>query len=98
MSARCCRLNCERLYDLSAHQLWIGDRTRQLDGAHIALAALIANPVAVKVGPTTSPEEAVTLVQRRLDPERVDGRVTLVTRLGGVTGRARTAAADRRVR
>src|SRR4051794_14189258 len=75
------RLDGERLYDLSAHQLWIGDRTRQLDGAHIAFAALIANPIGVKIGPSTSPEEAVALVER-LDPERVDGRVTLVARMG----------------
>jgi 3-deoxy-7-phosphoheptulonate synthase len=75
------RLEGERLYDLSAHQLWVGDRTRQLEGAHIAFAALIANPVGVKLGPTTTPEEAVELV-RRLDPDRVAGRVTLVARLG----------------
>jgi 3-deoxy-7-phosphoheptulonate synthase len=71
----------EKLYLLSAHQLWVGDRTRQRDGAHIALAALIANPVGVKLGPSTTPEEAVELVER-LDPERVDGRVTLVSRMG----------------
>ncbi|HYF24901.1 MAG TPA: 3-deoxy-7-phosphoheptulonate synthase class II, partial [Baekduia sp.] len=75
------RLEGDRLYDLSAHQLWIGDRTRQLDGAHIALAALIANPIGVKIGPSTSPEEALEIV-RRLDPERIDGRVTLVARMG----------------
>ena len=49
----------DRLYLLSAHQVWIGDRTRQLDGAHVALAALIANPIGVKIGPTVTPEEAV---------------------------------------
>jgi 3-deoxy-7-phosphoheptulonate synthase len=70
-----------RLYLLSAHQLWIGDRTRQLDGAHVALGALIANPIGVKIGPSVSPEEAVALVER-LDPLRVDGRVTLVARMG----------------
>jgi 3-deoxy-7-phosphoheptulonate synthase len=75
------RLSNDRLYLLSAHQLWIGDRTRQLDGAHVALAALIANPVGVKIGPSTTPEEAVELVER-LDPERIDGRVTLVSRMG----------------
>jgi 3-deoxy-7-phosphoheptulonate synthase len=75
------RLEGDRLYDLSAHQLWVGDRTRQLDGAHIAFAALIANPVGVKLGPTATPEAAVELV-RRLDPERVEGRVTLVARMG----------------
>ena len=80
-SARCCALESERLFLLSAHQLWIGDRTRQLDGAHVALAALIANPIGVKIGPTITPEEAVELVER-IDPERVDGRVTLVSRMG----------------
>jgi 3-deoxy-7-phosphoheptulonate synthase len=71
----------ERLYLLSAHQVWIGERTRQLDGAHVALGALIANPVGVKIGPTITPEQAVELAAR-LDPERVDGRVTLVSRMG----------------
>jgi 3-deoxy-7-phosphoheptulonate synthase len=75
------RAQQDRLYLLSAHQLWIGDRTRQLDGAHVALAALIANPVGVKLGPTVSREEAVQLVER-LDPERRDGRVTLISRMG----------------
>ena len=75
------RLDSERLYLLSAHQLWIGDRTRQEDGAHVALAALLANPIGVKIGPSTTPEQAVALVER-LDPEHVDGRVTLVARMG----------------
>jgi 3-deoxy-7-phosphoheptulonate synthase len=71
----------DRLFLLSAHQLWIGDRTRQLEGAHVALGALIANPIGVKIGPTITPEEAVELVER-LDPQRVAGRVTLVSRMG----------------
>ena len=75
------RLDEDRRFLLSAHQLWIGDRTRQLDGAHVALAALLANPIGVKIGPTTTPEEAVELVEQ-LDPEFVDGRVTLVSRMG----------------
>jgi 3-deoxy-7-phosphoheptulonate synthase len=75
------RLDEDRLFLLSAHQLWIGDRTRQLEGAHVALAALLANPIGVKIGPTTTPEDAVALVER-LDPEHVDGRVTLVSRMG----------------
>ena len=75
------RLDGDRLYLLSAHQLWIGDRTRQLDGAHVALAALLANPVGVKIGPSTTPDEAAELVER-IDPERIDGRVTLVSRMG----------------
>ena len=75
------RLDNDRLFLLSAHQLWIGDRTRQLDGAHVALAGLIANPIGVKIGPSITPEDAVELVER-IDPERVDGRVTLVSRMG----------------
>ena len=75
------RAEGDRLFLLSAHQVWIGDRTRQVDGAHVALAALIANPIGVKIGPTVTPEEVVELVER-LDPERRDGRVTLVSRMG----------------
>src|SRR3954469_4276255 len=82
------RLDQDRLFLLSAHQLWIGDRTRQLDGAHVALAALIANPVGVKIGPSITPDEAVELVER-LDPDRVDGRVTLIARMGNGVVRER---------
>jgi 3-deoxy-7-phosphoheptulonate synthase len=70
-----------KLYDLSAHYVWIGERTRQLDGAHIAFAEVIANPIGVKIGPTMSPELAVEYVER-LDPNNVPGRLTLVTRMG----------------
>jgi 3-deoxy-7-phosphoheptulonate synthase len=75
------RAEGDRLYLLSAHQLWVGERTRQLDGAHVALASLLANPVGVKIGPGVTPEEAVELVER-LDPDHVDGHVTLVSRMG----------------
>ena len=85
------RVDDDRLYLLSAHQLWIGDRTRQLDGAHVALAALIANPIGVKIGPSVTPDEAVELVER-LDPQRVDGRVTLVSRMGNELVRDRLPA------
>src|SRR5690625_6915063 len=70
-----------QLYDLSAHYLWIGDRTRQLDGAHVAFAEVIANPIGVKLGPATSPELAVGYVER-LDPHNTPGRLTLVSRMG----------------
>lgn len=69
------------LYDLSAHFLWIGERTRALDGAHIALAELINNPIGVKIGPSTTPEQAVEYVER-LDPHNKPGRLTLVARMG----------------
>src|SRR2546423_10833690 len=70
-----------RLYALSGHFLWVGERTRQLDGAHIAFAELLANPIALKIGPTTTPEQAVEYVER-LDPGKVPGRLTLTSRMG----------------
>src|SRR5690606_23937162 len=75
-----------RLYDLSAHFLWIGERTRQLDGAHIAFAELLSNPIGLKIGPTTTPQQAVEYVER-LDPNATPGRLTLVSRMGN--GRVR---------
>jgi 3-deoxy-7-phosphoheptulonate synthase len=68
-------------YDLSAHMVWIGERTRQLDGAHLDFFSRIANPIGVKLGPTTTPEMAVELAER-LDPERIPGRLTLISRMG----------------
>ncbi|MFF7903685.1 3-deoxy-7-phosphoheptulonate synthase [Streptomyces sp. NPDC088817] len=70
-----------RLYAGSAHFLWIGERTRQPDGAHIAFARLLANPVGVKIGPGTTPEQAAEYVER-LDPEAEPGRLTLISRMG----------------
>ncbi|GHH78008.1 phospho-2-dehydro-3-deoxyheptonate aldolase [Kitasatospora indigofera] len=69
------------LYDVSGHMVWIGERTRQLDGAHIEFASKIRNPIGVKLGPTTTVEEALTLIER-LDPEREPGRLTFITRMG----------------
>ena len=68
-------------YDVSGHFLWIGERTRQLDGAHIHFASTISNPVGVKVGPKASPDEIVEIAER-LNPERVPGRLSLITRMG----------------
>jgi 3-deoxy-7-phosphoheptulonate synthase len=68
-------------YDLSAHLVWVGERTRDLNGAHIEFASRIANPIGVKLGPTTSPDAAVALLER-LDPERVPGRMMFVSRMG----------------
>jgi 3-deoxy-D-arabino-heptulosonate 7-phosphate (DAHP) synthase class II len=69
------------LYASSAHLLWVGERTRQLDGAHLAFLAGITNPVACKCGPTMTPADLVA-VCRTLNPHNVPGRLTLVTRLG----------------
>jgi 3-deoxy-7-phosphoheptulonate synthase len=68
-------------YDMSAHFLWVGERTRDLDGAHIDFAARIRNPIGVKLGPKTTVQDAVAMVER-LDPDAVPGRLTLITRRG----------------
>jgi 3-deoxy-7-phosphoheptulonate synthase len=68
-------------YDVSGHFLWIGERTRRLDGAHVELLSRVRNPIGVKVGPTTTPDDAVALAER-LDPERESGRLTFVARMG----------------
>jgi 3-deoxy-7-phosphoheptulonate synthase len=70
-----------RIYDTSAHFLWIGERTRDPAGAHVAFASAIANPVGVKVGAGTTAPELVKLV-RALNPGQVPGRLTLITRMG----------------
>jgi 3-deoxy-7-phosphoheptulonate synthase len=68
-------------YDVSAHFLWIGERTRQLDGAHIDFAAKIRNPIGVKLGPKSTVDDALRLIDR-LDPNREPGRLTFITRMG----------------
>ena len=75
-------------YDLSGHMVWIGERTRALDGAHVEFARSIANPLGVKLGPGVAPEDAVALAER-LDPHRLPGRLTFITRMG--SGRVRDA-------
>jgi 3-deoxy-7-phosphoheptulonate synthase len=65
----------------STHWPWIGDRTRQVDGAHVALLSRVVNPVALKVGPTMVPDELVALCER-LDPRREPGRLSLIARQG----------------
>ncbi len=75
-------------YDLSGHLVWVGERTRSLGGAHVDFVSRIANPIGVKVGPTTSADDVVALVER-LDPYRTPGRLTLISRMGA--GRIRAA-------
>lgn len=70
-----------KLYDLSAHQLWIGERTRGMEDFHVNFAALIDNPIGIKLGPKVTPEEAVAYAEK-LDPNREPGRLTLVARMG----------------
>ncbi|GGY17133.1 phospho-2-dehydro-3-deoxyheptonate aldolase [Streptomyces minutiscleroticus] len=68
-------------YGLSGHFLWIGERTRDLDGAHVALARHIANPIGLKLGPGATPAQALAYAEA-LDPDRRPGRLTLISRMG----------------
>ena len=68
-------------YDTSAHMLWIGDRTRRLDGAHVEFMRGIHNPVALKAGPTLEPDELIRLIDV-LNPANEAGRLTVIARLG----------------
>ncbi|MBC7463848.1 MAG: 3-deoxy-7-phosphoheptulonate synthase class II [Actinobacteria bacterium] len=68
-------------YDVSAHFIWIGERTRQLDGAHVEFAAKVRNPIGVKLGPKSTVADALALIDK-LDPDREPGRLTFITRMG----------------
>jgi 3-deoxy-7-phosphoheptulonate synthase len=68
-------------YDVSAHMVWIGERTRQLDGAHVEFFSRIRNPIGVKLGPATTAEDALALVEK-LNPGNEPGRLTFITRMG----------------
>lgn len=68
-------------YDCSAHMLWIGDRTRQLDSAHLEFCRGIHNPIGLKAGPTTDPEELIRLIDI-LNPNNEPGRLNLIVRMG----------------
>ena len=68
-------------YDVSAHFLWIGERTRQLNGAHMDFAEKIHNPIGVKLGPKTTTEDVLAII-KRLNPSNEPGRLTFITRMG----------------
>ena len=68
-------------YLTSGHMVWIGERTRQLENAHVDFLSRVRNPIGVKLGPTTSVEDVKALIER-LDPEREPGRLTFITRMG----------------
>ncbi len=68
-------------YDCSAHMLWIGERSRQIDGAHVEFLRGVGNPVGCKIGPDATPDEVVALCEA-LNPDRVAGRLTLISRMG----------------
>ncbi|MGF1430233.1 3-deoxy-7-phosphoheptulonate synthase [Kitasatospora sp. LaBMicrA B282] len=81
----------------STHFPWIGERTRQLDGAHVALLAQVVNPVACKVGPTMTPDDLLALCEV-LDPDREPGRLTLIARMGAELAADRLPALVRAVK
>jgi 3-deoxy-7-phosphoheptulonate synthase len=68
-------------YDTSAHFLWVGERTRDLDGAHVEFASAIRNPIGIKIGPAATPADLLRLIAR-LNPGRDPGRLTLIIRMG----------------
>jgi len=68
-------------YDTSAHFIWIGERTRDLDGAHIDFFSRVRNPIGVKLGPSTDVDTMLALMDK-LDPNREPGRLTFITRMG----------------
>jgi len=68
-------------YNCSAHMLWIGERTRQLDHAHVEFFRGINNPIGVKIGPSMQPDDLITLIDA-LNPNNIPGRLTLITRMG----------------
>ena len=71
----------QAFYNLGAHFLWIGERTRQLDGAHLEYIRGLANPIGLKVGASMQPGDLKTVLAK-LDPQRQPGRLTLITRFG----------------
>ena len=68
-------------YDCSAHMLWIGERTRELDGAHVEFLRGVHNPIGCKIGPTSSPDDVLALCEA-LNPDQIPGRLTLISRMG----------------
>jgi 3-deoxy-7-phosphoheptulonate synthase len=68
-------------YDVSGHFVWVGERTRQLDGAHMDFASKIQNPIGIKLGPKTTPEDALAMIAK-LNPANEAGRLTFITRMG----------------
>ncbi|MEZ5647957.1 MAG: 3-deoxy-7-phosphoheptulonate synthase class II [Alphaproteobacteria bacterium] len=84
-------------YDCSAHMLWIGDRTRQIDGAHVEFLRGVKNPIGLKVGPSLAPDDLLRLIDI-LDPANEPGRLTLISRMGADKVEAQLAPLVRAVK
>ena len=68
-------------YAVSSHMIWIGDRTRQIDGSHVEFCSGVSNPIGIKVGPTTNPDELIKLIEK-LNPINESGKIVLIVRMG----------------
>ncbi len=86
-----------RWYDTSAHLIWIGDRTRQPDGAHVEFCRGVENPIGLKCGPTLAPDELIALLDA-LNPKNDPGRIVLITRFGAEKAEEGLPPLIRRVR
>ena len=84
-------------YATSGHMIWIGDRTRQLNGAHVEFGRGVKNPIGLKCGPSLSPDDLLRLIEV-LDPEEEPGRLTLICRFGADKIEAASAHEIQRVR
>jgi 3-deoxy-7-phosphoheptulonate synthase len=74
------------LYDTSGHFIWVGERTRDLDGAHIDFVSRVRNPIGIKLSPKAHPDDVLRIIDK-VDPEREPGRLTFITRMGAKTVR-----------
>ena len=70
-----------QLYNTGAHMVWLGDRTRQLDGAHVAYASTVQNPVGIKIGPQFEPDDVLRVIEH-INPDNERGKIVLITRFG----------------
>jgi len=68
-------------YDTSAHFVWVGERSRDVDGAHLDFVSRVRNPIGVKLGPTADPDQVLRVIDK-VDPDREPGRLTFITRMG----------------
>ncbi len=68
-------------YDVSSHMLWIGDRTRQLDGAHVEFLSGVNNPIGLKAGPSMEPDDLIRLIDK-INPDNIEGRMNIIVRMG----------------
>jgi 3-deoxy-7-phosphoheptulonate synthase len=87
----------DKPYATSGHYIWIGERTRDLDGAHVEYFSKIRNPIGIKLGPSTAPDDALAYLAR-LDPDREPGRLSFIVRMGADKVRDKLPALVEKVR